>query len=62
MTSEKVSTHNQVSPSIEGLFLIVQFLPSEVLSFILDTESLSGIMENEHISFNDEMVYEMNHI
>ena len=58
---------NEVSPSIKELFLIVtkdysanriilncQFLPSEVLSFILDTESLIGIMGNEHISFKSQ--------
>ena len=31
-----------------------QFLPSEVLSFILDSESLIGIMGNEHSSFKSQ--------
>ena len=39
---------NQVSPSIERLFFNYQLAPSEVISFILDTESLIGIMGNEH--------------
>ena len=33
------------------IILHCHFLPNEVLSFILDTESLIGIMGNEHISF-----------
>ena len=33
------------------IILNCHFFPSEVLSFILDTESLIRIMGNEHISF-----------
>ena len=36
-----------VSPSVEGLFLIVNLPRSELLSFISDTESLIGIIGNE---------------
>ena len=42
---------NQVSPSIEGLFLIVDLLQVKYYRSFLDTESLIGIMGNEHISF-----------
>ena len=41
------SVGNQASLSL--IFLIVNFF--QVLSFILDTESLIGIMGNDHISF-----------
>ena len=46
---------NEVSPSVEGLFLIVNFFQAKNYErFILDTESLIGIMGNEHISFKSQ--------
>ena len=49
----KLSNPTKSLPQLKDYSYLLS-LPSEVLSFILDTESLIGIMGNEHISFNSQ--------